>query len=835
MPSQLHLSWGWPVVLAVAPAAVVAALALESGAGRSRRGRALRAAIVALLCLSLARPAILYGQTQASAWLVEPAWRQSATAALQGVAAAARPAVYGYGGVDEPQLDEAVDVAWRSVGDGGRMVLVGSGAALGADPEDAVSRAAARGVTVDSFVPGGTGADAAVTGLEAPTAWRAGLPIPVAVGIRSNRAMSGTLTVLVDGQPLEHADLASIEPAAQTTLRFNVPARPSGQVFLEARLAAEGDTQPRNDARGTVVTVGRPVSVLVVGEDEGALVLSDVLATRGVRTGHLTPAELPARLSLLAEWDVLVLVDVSADSLGSDQLSAVETFVTDLGHGLILTAGRQSFLAGSWGPTALARLAPVKLEPPERKARDPVALLLMVDQSASMGTLQGRTSVSKMLLASEAAVLASEVLQAGDQIGVVAYSETAHWVLPLGEVGAQADLAKVEDALHGLASGGGTSLASALELGLPALADVPDVTRHAVLVSDGRDFAPDADRNAATVEAARRAGVTLSTIAVGFDADLALLQRLARVGHGRYYQADDPAELPRLTMEESQILSAESEQTGDFQVLEAAGPPHAVLATVDVATLPALHGYVAVTARPEAEVALTSPVGDPLLATWNYGLGRVAAWTSDVGEDWAWAWPGASGPSALWSALAAYVAPAPETGPPGLTVRRLGQHLVVEADSGVDGGLVVDLADATLTVSGTSGAAEWAMPQNGPGTYAAEIDAPPAAAAARVRLAAGDASQSAVVVLQPEEELALRPERDGPARMAELASLGGGTVLEQLTASGSAPARRELAPVLLLLAGLLWPADVADELGAALPKGLARRLHFEGRGRRKDS
>ena len=45
---------------------------------------------------------------------------------------------------------------------------------------------------------------------------------------------------------------------------------------------------------------------------------------------------------------------------------------------------------------------------------------------------------------------------------------------------------------------------------------------------------------------------------------------------------------------------------------------------------PQLKGYVITTPRQSAQVLLTTPRGDPLLAAWQYGLGRALAWTSDL-------------------------------------------------------------------------------------------------------------------------------------------------------------------------------------------------------------
>jgi hypothetical protein len=53
---------------------------------------------------------------------------------------------------------------------------------------------------------------------------------------------------------------------------------------------------------------------------------------------------------------------------------------------------------------------------------------------------------------------------------------------------------------------------------------------------------------------------------------------------------------------------------------------------------PSLLGYVKTNRRPQAQVPLVTDVGDPLLAHWQFGLGKVTAFTSDCKSRWAALW-----------------------------------------------------------------------------------------------------------------------------------------------------------------------------------------------------
>ena len=58
------------------------------------------------------------------------------------------------------------------------------------------------------------------------------------------------------------------------------------------------------------------------------------------------------------------------------------------------------------------------------------------------------------------------------------------------------------------------------------------------------------------------------------------------------------------------------------------------------AEFPQLLGYVCTTPKSRAEIPLVTQKGDPLLAHWQFGLGRAVAWTSDAKGKWAADWLG---------------------------------------------------------------------------------------------------------------------------------------------------------------------------------------------------
>src|SRR5262249_37363526 len=130
--------------------------------------------------------------------------------------------------------------------------------------------------------------------------------------------------------------------------------------------------------------------------------------------------------------------------------------------------------------------------------------------------------------------------------------------------------------------------------------------------------------------------ISLSTIGIGQDADTALLQELAQLGNGRYYDGNDAFDLPQLVVKETQQVQRAAIVEQDTQLIRVNSDP--ALEGIDINGLPTLRGYVATTPKPQSSVLLASRQIDPVLSEWQFGLGRVVAWTSDATNRWSSRW-----------------------------------------------------------------------------------------------------------------------------------------------------------------------------------------------------
>jgi uncharacterized membrane protein len=343
---------------------------------------------------------------------------------------------------------------------------------------------------------------------------------------------------------------------------------------------------------------------------------------------------MPDSLADLQNYELLILSNVPATALTHRQMEIARTYVQDLGGGLIMLGGDQSFGLGGYYKTVLEEILPVRSDFEKEKEKPSLAMILVIDKSGSMGG-------EKMEMAKEAAKSAVELLGPSDKIGVIAFEGDTFWVSDVQSASAKG---KVLDDISRVEAGGGTVMYPAMEEAFNALQGTVAKLKHVIILTDGISAPGDFDGISQSMAAAR---ITVSTVGVGDDADNRLLEEIARVGQGRHYVATDPASLPQIFAKETVTASksAINEQPFIPQLVR----PTQALADINVEASPFLLGYVMTRPKPTGELILASEKGDPLLAWWRYGLGMTVAFTSDAKSRWAAEWLTWPGYSKFWA------------------------------------------------------------------------------------------------------------------------------------------------------------------------------------------
>ncbi|HEY1016740.1 MAG TPA: VWA domain-containing protein, partial [Herpetosiphonaceae bacterium] len=671
---------------------------------------------------------------------------------------------------------------------------------------------AARGVRIDGLALEGAALDVRIESLRVPPALREGERYAADLVIVSSAPASINLRLTEDDAIIrnESRDI----PAGRTVLSIRSRAGSRGFHRFEATVASARDAQPANNILSAWTVVGPRPRVLVIEQrPDSAAAFRDALEQADLVTEAVRPQQLPSSLSELGAYDAIVLHNIPAESLSLDQQLALQEFVRSLGGGLVAVGGPNSYSLGAYAGTPLEEVLPVSMEPPPRRERLSVTLLIILDRSASM---LGRAGQDKLSLAKSAAIGAVDSLTPDDTIGILSFNDGTEWTVEFTQIGGPQSMTAIQDQIASIEGDGGTDIYEALALGMGELERQEAPVRHAVLLTDGRSSTPESYE--ALMNPLRAQGITLSTIAIGRDADIELLQSLAGLGAGRYHFAARPEELPLLTLQESEIARQNPLTEGEFRVN--VQTPHPAIRGLVAAEVPALAGYVATTPKPGAEQLLHSPEGDTLMAAWQYGLGRSIAWTSDGGERWAASWQRWGGYGPFWAQAIAATFPEPQADPLRMAAVAQGDHALVTLDALDESGAPRDLADAGLRVVDPAGGETLARAQQvGPGRYEARIDTPlPGTYQVLAALEhQGERIEGRSGVTRGySPELGVSPDR---GLIEQLARLSGGRMLASLAERGDEPGAetyrpaRRFWPWLVGAALLVWVLEIAWRRG----------------------
>jgi Ca-activated chloride channel family protein len=427
--------------------------------------------------------------------------------------------------------------------------------------------------------------------------------------------------------------------------RFRAVYEPDTVEGADGSAHASGDTIPENNrADAFTVTPGRGSVLLVDGLHAGeGGTLAATLREAGADVTVVAPEAIPADLLSLQPFDLVILENVPANIPGAAQ-KALVAYVSDLGGGLVMVGGPDTYAPGGWQGSELEPVLPVLLEVPDVLVAPRAATVFVLDNSGSMSWPVLGTGRSQQEIANDAAALAIRTLDRRDLIGVITFNNQARVLVPLAS---HPDPGEIIARVRAIDSGGGTNLLPAMELARRELqrAGAGVGVRHVVVLTDG--ISRNKDRLPEIAESLARDGVRVSTLAVGDGADLNTLRAMAERGGGTYFHAANVTQLPRLLLKAVRIVRSPMIREEPFTPVV---HPLASPMTADLGDVPPLGGLVLTRPRPEPTVALsmTTPGGEPVLASWNVGLGRVVAWTSDA-ENWASEWIDSPAYRRLWS------------------------------------------------------------------------------------------------------------------------------------------------------------------------------------------
>jgi Ca-activated chloride channel family protein len=649
-----------------------------------------------------------------------------------------------------------------------------------------------------------------VRSVTAPPSVNEGEPFVLRTVIFSNRAGEADVDVFQNGIRVGTKRVALVEGANT----FETTQTVSGEKVTEFSVGvrSDSDTLADNNLAATQVRASGTAKVLLIADKpEQARFLARALRAEEIVLDVRPITGVPNDLGELQNYDMLVLDNVPATDLSLRQMELMAAYVRDFGGGLLMFGGENAFGLGGYHRTPVEEVLPVRCDFEKEKENPSLGLVLVIDRSGSM-------SGEKIELAKSAARAAVELLSGRDYAGVVAFDNEAFWAADLqsaaGKQGIISRIASIE-------ASGGTNIAPGMELALQALRTSPAKLKHVIVLTDGVST-PGPFQELATQMAQER--ITCSTVAMGSDADSQLLEQIARWGNGRFYASDSPQNIPQIFTRETMVASKSAIQELPFLPVQTRSAEF--LAGVDFKSAPFLLGYVTTRLKPTAELWLMTEKGEPLFATWRYGLGQVGAFTSDARNRWAVEWLRWPEFGKLWAQVFRRLMRTTAMRDVPAQIERDWGGFLLTVDATNPFGQFLEGAEGEAVVIGPKGEPEKiALERTAPGRLKAWFPAADRGAYhVQLSLRKGDepvgSQYLSATVGYPDEYLLRAPDLDGMRAVAE--ATGGGmapTVGEVFSRHpAAAVAEKELWPWLIGLAVLLFVCDVG-----------VRRLNFAGR------
>jgi hypothetical protein len=570
--------------------------------------------------------------------------------------------------------------------------------------------------------------------LKAPPTATAEETIKLEMVLRSQQACTGKILLwhgekLVDlngdapgtGYPVELA-------AGPNRFTIPVPLRVAGAHRFRAQFLPDQETydtiQDNNTGQAFTVVSGQGRILILTtqadlaGVQPSAEILRAALESEKLVCDIEVAGQNPIDQVRLLDYSLVMLSNVPAGDLREDEKRALGVYVRDLGGGLVMVGGEDSFGAGGWLGSEVEEVMPVSFDVKHKKQFLKGALVLVMHAcEIEKGNYIGQ----------RCAIEAVKTLSSRDLVGVLAWKwlddRQGFWVVPLQEVGLRTSIL---NAIKAMSMGDLPDLDEVMRPGVEALIARKDVgPKHMIVISDFDPAPPRAD----LIKTMQQNGITCSTVAIGYGGhyiDEAKARWIADSTKGRFYRTDDFSKLPQIFVKESREVRRSLVQETPFTP-RLVNPISPVVPGLSGEELPGLGGLVLTTAKPLADIPMVRKAeegDDPVLAHWQVGLGKTVAFTSGLWPRWGTEWTEWPKFSKFWAQVARWASRQSEAAAFDVTTTVYGGKAKVRIDAldkNADAINFMEVAGNLVNPSDQSQPLR--LTQTGPGRYEGEFDA----------------------------------------------------------------------------------------------------------------
>ncbi len=488
----------------------------------------------------------------------------------------------------------------------------------------------------------------------APTNAEEGEQVPIRLVLNSRKRVTGRIDLYHNDRPVRLSeDFQQVVLApGDNVFMMRVPIRSSGPQRFEARFVPAGgtdvDTISENNAATTFTFVtGKRKALLLTnanypGYDDALL---EALRSEKVDVEMMDVSSDTTTIDLLGllNYSTIILSNIPANVFTDEQLQMLASYVKDLGGGLIMIGGDESFGAGGWMGTPVEEVMPVTFEVKHKKQIPRGALVLIMHScEIPRGNTYGKEVAKKSV----------DTISSRDYFGMLAYTWSpggVNWEVPLQIV---SNKAAIKNRINKMQIGDMPQFAPAMDMALKMLNKTDAAQKHMIIISDGDPSPP----SARTLNAMATQKITCSTVGIGYGSHVVepTLRDIAKKTKGRFYACRNPKRLPQIFVKESKVVRRTLIDEKPFQPQVEYAFSEMLTGVTGSQDVPPLEGLVVTSPKPMALVPLvraTKDGSDPVLAHWQYELGKTVAFTSGFWPRWGAHWVAWPNYAKLWAQI----------------------------------------------------------------------------------------------------------------------------------------------------------------------------------------
>ncbi len=485
--------------------------------------------------------------------------------------------------------------------DGTMLMITDGNNNLGADLGDVALYAAKLNATINAVKLEPIQMDLAVT-IKGPAKILEGIKsiFTAEVSGASKTLPEYHLTIEIDGQKIVDETTSALTTPFERVFT-------SGYHTIKATISIDDYFEENNVYYKAVRVVRKPDLFFWTKEDSPTLILFEQMYK--VTKGDGLPNNLD-------EFHAIVINNLNKNDVGEEITDKLSEFVSD-GNGLLIIGGDDSFEKGAYKDSGFETLLPVFVGAPAKEEGD-TNIVLVLDISGSTGTaVKGEKAVD--IEKAQAISILSD-LKPSNRVGVVAFNAQAFVIEPLTYLYEKTGLA---ERISQLKDGGGTLISAGLQEAIDMLKP-REGSKNIILISDGMTQLFSAAEELAKIAA--KMGVRIYTVGIGARTNRQIMQKLALMTSGIYFDADQSKRLKLLFGE------PEDEERTSYNLVPL-DANHFITAGLELKAV--ITGFNYIVPKSTANLLVTTDAADPILTVWRYGLGRTATLTTDDGRKYA--------------------------------------------------------------------------------------------------------------------------------------------------------------------------------------------------------